>query len=148
MLNEYNTVAVDLEAVRVDVENILKKFPQVAGAYLFGSSLGACRPDSDIDIGLVLEDIKFGERKKALLEAEIKDSFYSFNGHRYDILLLDSDNPIFSFRVIKEGRLIYVRNLDRITDVMEQVSRRYAESYPRYKAALQEIIAGVIAHDH
>lgn len=33
MLNEYNTVAVDLDAVRVDVENILKKFPQVAGAY-------------------------------------------------------------------------------------------------------------------
>ncbi|NPV73558.1 MAG: nucleotidyltransferase domain-containing protein [Pelotomaculum sp.] len=63
------------------VSSILKKFPQVAGAYWFGSSLEACRPDSDIDIGLVLEDIKLIERKKAHLEAEIRDSFGAYNGH-------------------------------------------------------------------
>jgi len=136
------------DAVSAQVTNVLKKFPQIAGAYWFGSSLGACRPDSDIDIGLVLEDIKLNERERAQLEAEIRDSFYPYNGHPYDIVLLDLRNPIFSFRVIKEGRLIYTGNSDRISDIKEYVSRRYAESYPRYKAALQEIIAEVMHDGH
>lgn len=141
-------ICLDKDAVNSQVAGVLKKFPQIAGAYLFGSSLGACRPDSDIDIGLVVEDIKLNERESAQLEAEIRDSFYPFNGHPYDIILLDLKNSIFCFRVIKEGRLIYARNPDRIADVMEDVSRRYADSYPRYKDALQEIIAEVMSDGH
>lgn len=141
-------VCLDKGAVIAQVTSILKKFPQVAGAYWFGSSLEACRPDSDIDIGLVLEDIKLHEREKALLEAEIKDAFCTYNGHPYDIVLLDLANPIFCFKVIREGRLIYAHNHNRVTDVMEYISRRYAESYPRYRAALQEIIAEVMTDGH
>ncbi|MEW6227740.1 MAG: hypothetical protein AB1700_06525 [Bacillota bacterium] len=46
-------VTVNEDAIRAAVVPVLVRFPQVAGAYLFGSSLGRCRPDSDIDIGLV-----------------------------------------------------------------------------------------------
>lgn len=38
-----------------------------------------------------------------------------------------------------------MRNLDRVTDVMEDVSRRYADVYPRYKIALEEILSEVMA---
>jgi len=58
------------------------------------------------------------------------------NDHPYDIVLLDLKNAIFCFRVIKEGLLVYARNPDRIADVIEAVSRRYAGVYPRYRAAL------------
>lgn len=37
------------EAIITKVVSTLKKFPLVAGAYLFGSALDMCRPDSDID---------------------------------------------------------------------------------------------------
>jgi len=136
----------DKESIRDQVAEVLRGFPQIAGAYLFGSALGACRPDSDIDIGLVLEDINISEREKAQLEAAIGNSFYPLNGHPYDIVLLELNNTIFYFKVIKEGCLIYVRNFDRITDIMEYVSRRYAESYPRYRIALQEIVDEVISN--
>lgn len=141
-------ICLDKDTIFTQVTSALKKFPQIAGAYWFGSSLGTCRPDSDIDIGLVVEDIKLNERERAQLEAEIRDSFYPYNGHPYDIVLLDFRNTIFFYRVIKEGRLIYAHNPDRITDAMEDVSRRYAELYPRYKAALQEIIAEVMSDGH
>lgn len=141
-------IYLDKDAVTSQVTDVLKKFPQIAGAYLFGSGLGACRPDSDIDIGLVVEDIKLDERERAQLEAKIRDSFFPFNGHPYDIILLDLNNSIFCFRVVKEGRLIYAGNPGRIADVVEDVSRRYADSYPRYKAALQEIIAEVMSDGH
>lgn len=141
-------IYIDKDAVSAQVTEILIRFPQIAGAYLFGSSLGACRPDSDIDIGIVVEDSKLNEREREQLEAEIRDSLYPFNGHPYDVVMLDLKNSIFSFRVIKEGCLIYTRNPDRIADVMEDVCKRYADSYPRYKAALQEIIDEVMSDGH
>jgi len=141
-------VYLNKDAVSTQVKDVLKKFPQIAGAYWFGSSLGACRPDSDIDIGLVAEDIKLNEKEREHLEGEIRNFFCPYHGHPYDIVLLDLRNSIFSFRVIKEGRLIYACNPDRIADVMEDVSRRYGVSYPRYKAALQEIIVEVLSNGH
>lgn len=138
-------IHIDQDCIKEQTANILKDFPQIAGAYLFGSGLGVCRPDSDIDIGLVLEDIAINERERAQLGASIRNLFYPVNGHPYDIVLLELNNPIFFYKVIKEGRLIYVRNFDRITDVMEIVSRLYADVYPRYRRALQEIIHEVIA---
>lgn len=138
-------ISVDTESIVYQATQVLKNFPQIAGAYLFGSALGKCRHDSDIDIGLILEDIKIGERERAILEADISNSFSPFNGHPYNITLFDLNNTIFCFRVIKEGRLIYVRNPDRVTDVMEDVSRRYADVYPRYKIALEEILSEVMS---
>ncbi|SHI78308.1 nucleotidyltransferase domain-containing protein [Desulfofundulus thermosubterraneus] len=46
---------VNLDPVVEQVKAALQNFPQVAGAYLFGSILRLCRPDSDIDLGLILE---------------------------------------------------------------------------------------------
>lgn len=138
-------VRVHLESLVERVGAALRGFPQVAGAYLFGSILGACRPDSDIDLGLVLEpgiepDSVEGDR----LEADIALSLPTVEGHPFDIVLLNPEKPLFVFRVIKEGELIYCRNIDRVTDVVEYVSRRYADLYPRYRAALEEILAEVM----
>ncbi|SHI78330.1 hypothetical protein [Desulfofundulus thermosubterraneus] len=68
-----------------------------------------------------------------------------YEGRPYDIVLLNPERLLFAFRVIKEGKLIYARDMERITDVMEYVSRRYADLYPRYRAALEEIFVGVMA---
>lgn len=138
-------ITLDVEAIITQTVSTLKKFPYVAGAYLFGSALDKCRPDSDIDIGIVLLNTKISDRERAQLEADIANSLHSFKGHLFDVVLLNPEDPIFSFRVIKEGRLIYAPDMDRVTDFMEFVSRQYAEVYPRYKMALQEIIDEVFS---
>lgn len=140
-----NLITLDTEDIAGQVSKTLNSFPHIAGAYLFGSALGACRPDSDIDIGIVLEDVKLSDRQSEHLEAGIANALGSYNGHPYDVTLLDIDNIIFCFRVIKEGRLIFARNHDRVTDIIEYVSRRYADVYPRYRMALEEILEEVIA---
>ncbi|WP_034634578.1 nucleotidyltransferase domain-containing protein [Desulfofundulus thermocisternus] len=137
---------VNLDPVVEQVKAALQNFPQVAGAYLFGSILGSCRPDSDIDLGLILEPgIVLDSVESDRLEAAISLLLPPYEGHPYDIVLVNPEKPLFAFRVIKEGKLIYARNMERITDVMEYVSRRYADLYPRYRAALEEIFAGVMA---
>lgn len=138
-------VTADREAIAQRSAEVLKSFPQVAGAYLFGSALDKCRPDSDIDIALVLEDIELSEREKTQLEDEIASSFIPMEGHPFDIVVLDPGKPVFGYQVLREGHLIYVRNHERVTDVLEMVSRRAADVYPRYRTALEEIIAEVLA---
>jgi len=125
---------------------VLPKYHQIAGAYLFGSALGQHRPDSDIDLGLVLESINLSAREIMHMEAGITGELDPIEGHAFDVTILDLNNIIFCFRVIKEGNLIYAKNMERVTDVMEYVSRRYAEVYPRYRAALEEIIDEVVNH--
>lgn len=138
-------VKVNLEPVVERVKMVLRDFPQVAGAYLFGSILDPCRTDSDIDLGLVLEPgIKPDSMEGDRLEATIALSLPPVEGHPFDIVLLNPDKPLFVFRVIKDGKLIYCRNMERITDVMEYVSRRYGDLYPRYRIALEEILAEVM----
>gem|GEM_PF-377117 len=138
-------VRVELAPLVEKIKKALENFPQVAGAYLFGSVLGPCRPDSDIDLGLILEPgIRPDGAEGYHLEAAMALYLPPFQGHPFDIVLLDPGKPIFVFRVIREGKLVYCRNWDRVTDVMEFVSRRYAELYPRYRAALEEIVAEVI----
>lgn len=140
-----NLITLDTNTVTRHVSNVLRNFSEIAGAYLFGSALGKCRPDSDIDIGLVSENIWLTEKEAAQLESKVALSLKPFEGHLYDIAFLSPRHPIFSFRVIKEGKLVYVRDMERIRDLMELVSRRYADVYPRYRLALEEIMAEVVS---
>ncbi len=139
-----NLISEDIEAISSRVNTVLKDFPQIAGAYLFGSTLGKCRPDSDIDLGLVLEDSNMSDKEQEQLETAIAYLLGTFNNKHYDITFVSPQSPIFSYRIIKDGCLIYVKNMDRITDIIEDVSRRYSEVYPRYRAALEDILSEVI----
>ncbi|NSW81659.1 MAG: nucleotidyltransferase domain-containing protein [Syntrophothermus sp.] len=134
-------VRIDLDSVIAKVRTALENFPQVAGAYLFGSALELCRPESDIDVGLVLEPgINPDSFEADRLEAEIALALTPLDGHPFDIVVLNPHNIIFCFEVIKSGRLIYCRDRERITDVLEYVSRHYPDVYPRYRQALDEIM--------
>lgn len=134
----------DIQAVIVRVVAVLREYPNVAGAYLFGSALDQFRPDSDIDIGLILSvAVKPESRAGELLAGAIAAALTPVDGHDFDIVLLNPDRPLFTYKVISRGRLIYRHDDKRITDVMEYVSRRYGEVYPRYRVALAEIMSEV-----
>lgn len=135
-------VRIPLALVEAAVRAVLPLFPQVAGAYLFGSALDKCRPDSDIDLGIVLlptvpEPPGFGFLG---LEAEIEARLPSVEGHRFDLTILRRDQPLFSFVPISSGRLIYVRDPDAVADFVEAVSRRYGELHYRYRRVLDEVL--------
>lgn len=139
-------IRVDIEPVIKLVQTVLEDFPQAAGAYLFGSILGDCRPDSDIDLGIVLEDGIMPDSLEAdRLEASIAMLLPPVEGHVFDIVLINQFKPLFAFKIISEGKLVYVKNLERVTDVIEYVSRRHADLYPRYRLALEEILSEVVS---
>lgn len=140
MLN--NMVKINLEDIKKELIPVLEKYPEIAGAYLFGSALDYCRPDSDIDIGLIIGDEeKHSDQDCQLLIEIILRNLSPINKHQFDLVILKSSEAIFSFRVIRNGTLIYNRDNTVVTDFIEKVSQKYREVYPRYKKALEMIVS-------
>lgn len=122
---------------------VLELRKNIGAAYLFGSMLDYCRPDSDIDVGILLApDILCSEREAEKILEEIYMELAPVNNHPYDIIILNNCSAIFAYRVITRGRLVYTGDEEAITDFMEKVSRRRAENYPRFRRALELIVGG------
>lgn len=135
-------VRVPLEAIEAAAARTLPQFPEVAGAYLFGSALADCRPDSDIDLGLVL-DPTVAEPPGwgfAGLESRIESALGRLDGHPFEVTVVRPDRVLFAFRVIREGRMIYEANPDAVAEFVERVARRYPELAYRYRQAVQEVL--------
>ncbi len=137
-------IKINQDSVASHIYQVLERYPQVVGAYLFGSALEYCRPDSDIDVALIIQNNSLTEKDRDLLCTKIESQIHTYNEkHQIDIVILNEYDSIFSFKVIKKGKLIYVTNHAKVTDFIEKISRKYAEDYPRYKEALNLLVGGV-----
>ncbi len=134
-------VRIDEDRIKEAVGSALMDMKEIAGVYLFGSALGLCRPDSDIDIGLVIKPL-YGKPDKYYLDIALaaETRLDPIDGHPFQVVPLNITDCIFAFNVIRKGRLIYERDHDAVTDFIEMISRRYGENYPRYIKYLKEIV--------
>ena len=134
-------VRIDEDRIKGAVVSTLMDMKEIAGVYLFGSALGLCRPDSDIDIGLVIKPL-YGKPDKYYLDIALaaETRLDPIDGHPFQVVPLNITDCIFAFNVIRKGRLIYELDHDAVTDFMEMISRRYGENYPRYIKSLKEIV--------
>jgi predicted nucleotidyltransferase len=104
--------------------------PDVVVAYHFGSTArGLARPDSDVDIAVLLED---GEADGNLLARQLKiiAALDEMDRRDVQVTLLNDATPFFIYQVIKEGRCFYER--DRFERVEFQVGalKRYFDFKP------------------
>ncbi len=137
-------VNVDISLILKKLIPVLKSREKVVGAYLFGSILGQCRPDSDIDVGLLLAPgVTYSEKEVEKIQTDILEELPPFKNHPFDLVILNNSSAIFAYRVISQGRLIYASDHEAVTDFKEIVSRQRAENYPRYRRALEAICKGV-----
>lgn len=149
--------------VEIDREEAVRRIaaacaerPEVAAAYLFGSALGLCRPDSDIDIDVIRRptagETGYGGFKAALrIEAARMADLGSQDGHPFDVTVLDEEHPVFAMTVLDEGRLCYVADAEAYTDFLEHVAQAYRENARRHQAALAEVLEepiGDLPADH
>lgn len=137
-----NLVRVDLGLVEERIRGVLGGYPDVAGAYLFGSVLERCRPDSDIDVGIIrsqaLDPQADGWADLGLAE-EVADALGRVGDHPFHVTVLSLRSPFLAFEAVHTGRPVYLRDEELVTDFLEEVSIRYRDDYPRYRAALREI---------
>ena len=120
---------------------VLKSYSQIEAAYLFGSALDRVRPDSDIDIALLLSpNIDVENLESWTLAEEIGLHLTRLIGRSFDISLLNVKDYLFAMNVLTTGKLIYVKNNDILGDFIEKVSLRHRIWYNHYKQALLEVV--------
>ena len=133
-------ITIDISNIDKKITPVLRSQKAVAGAYLFGSALGRCRPDSDIDLGLLLQpEISYSEKETDYIVEDILEELPPVKNHVFDLIILNRTSAIFAYKVITQGKLIYSRNIETVKNFMERVSRQRAEDYPRYCQALKII---------
>jgi predicted nucleotidyltransferase len=90
------------------ISAILRHYPRVQGVYLFGTFATAMeRPDSDLDIALLLPPAE-ARKEKSLAFSACRDELESLTKRSVDLINLREINTVFRNEIINEGRLIYV----------------------------------------
>lgn len=134
-------VRVDIEAVRRHIGAACARNPRVAAAYLFGSALGEMRPDSDIDVGVVLS--AQGRALTGLaafgLSGQLEGALGFWDRHPFEVTVFSVDNAIFVMSALRDAVLAYEGDGEVLADFLEAVAQRYRVDGPRYWDAVREV---------
>jgi uncharacterized protein len=123
---------------------VMASYPEVAASWLFGSEArGEARPDSDVDVALLLRERgKTAADVYRLLGSIAADLEQVAPGRRIDLVLLDQQGPVFQHRVLLEGRLVYDADPDRRVDFESDSYVRYFDFLPTHRLAQRYAAAG------
>ncbi|MCF6095679.1 nucleotidyltransferase domain-containing protein [Thermovorax subterraneus] len=136
-------IEIDREKLKAYVTEKLYRFDEIGGVYLFGSAVDKMRPESDIDLGIItIPGAVSSEEEVELFLERLHLALRNFEGHPFDLVSVAHANVILAFEILRHGIPIFIKDDDVVSDLIEKVSRKYADVYPRYKKAL-ELIIGV-----
>jgi hypothetical protein len=131
-----------LVAVRRAVARCVARYPDIQAAYIFGSvAQGRARPDSDIDIAVLLgrriPDTR-ALRYRLKLTSELGSAL-----HRNDVqlVILNDAPPLLAHRVLSRGLLVFERGRAARVRFHVQTANRYADLVPtleHYVARLKQ----------
>lgn len=133
-----------LQAITDKLTTLMASRPEILAAYVFGSTVtGRMRPDSDVDVGVLLDSEAFKQlplKYRANLIADVGAALETFNA---DVILLNDAPPALAHNAITKGKLVFersrsarvafqVRNLNQFLDLepihrvhLHYLKRRY-----------------------
>jgi predicted nucleotidyltransferase len=113
------------------VSRICAARPEVAAAYIFGSvAQGRTRPDSDIDIAVLLAD-RFPPGRALDMRLTLAGQLGA--GLRRDdvqLVLLNEVPPLLAQRVLSQGILVFERSREARVRFQVRTASRYADLVP------------------
>ena len=126
-------VTIEKSRIELHVATVARQIPELVAAYLFGSALGPCRPDSDIDLGIILrpgEGTRADDRLEALLDR--------MDGHPFHVSLLRVESA-FAFHVVQSGHVVYSADEVRRLDFLFHCALQHFYDLPHYASALDAL---------
>lgn len=127
------------------IKGFLEKDRDILLAYLYGSAAaGTIHPDSDIDIAVYLKegDIEYYLKKD---NEFLGNAPIAIGNDKIDIRILNIMPLLLKFKVIREGRLLILKDEQKRVDFETEVMDRYFEMKPyfdEYNRILEERIVG------
>ena len=115
----------------VALERALLPLPEVQAALLFGShATGRAKPESDIDIAVLLDEAPEPSKRKALLRNLIAALGERLRADRLDLVILNDAPPKLAFHVLKDGKLAFERDRGPLHRFRVATYRRHADYEP------------------
>lgn len=105
------------------------KSNEVVAAYVFGSyAENVARPDSDIDIAVILEPVPKDTLEYRLA---VMEDMKRLTGLDADVIVLNEAPRLLQFQVIQKGKVAFERDADKRAVFVMSVASRYYD-YKRY----------------
>jgi uncharacterized protein len=118
-------------SIRRAVVRFLRSRTEVQAAYIFGSvASGTQRPDSDVDIGVLVSD-KIMRRDPFRYRLKLMADLMSVLGRDdVDLILLNQASPLLAHRVLSKGKLILERSASARVAFQVRAVNRYLDTQP------------------
>lgn len=134
----------EIISLRSIAKDMAKEFREVNLIYLHGSLLlGFEREDSDVDLAVIIGDVKETDIIKQQLT--YSDFFESrFKKREIDLKIINTAPLAFKYSVIKKGEIIFSRNENFRADFEVEVTKKYLDFkyyYDQYNQALIDRLA-------
>jgi len=105
------------------------KSNEVVAAYVFGSyAENVARPDSDIDIAVILEPVPKDTLEYRLT---VMEDIKRLTRLEADVIVLNEAPRLLQFQVIQKGKVVFERDADKRAVFVMSVASRYYD-YKRY----------------
>ena len=99
----------------------ISNLPFVEAVYLFGSQInGLARIDSDVDVSVILTDSSERNEMKII----------GYGDDKFDVSVFSRMPLIIQFRIFKEGKLLFCRDLKKIDKIKWNVFKKYWDFAP------------------
>ncbi len=123
-----------MDALQSQITAALRPLSQLRVAWLFGSRVkGTARPDSDLDLAVVLpRDLGADARLHLRLSiiAALTDALGPL-GERTDVVDVEEADPAVAFAALSEGVLLLARSEDERVEAAVRIMKRHADDLPR-----------------
>jgi predicted nucleotidyltransferase len=105
------------------------KSNEVVAAYVFGSyAENIARPDSDIDVAIIMEPVS---RDTLEYRLAVMEDIKRLTGLDADVIVLNEAPIMLQFQIIQKGKVVFERDADRRAVFVMSVAGRYYD-YKRY----------------
>lgn len=126
---------------------ILARYPQIAAAWLFGSAArDELRPDSDVDVGILLRDSRATAADAYELLGDLAARLEAVTApRRVDLVLLEHQGPVFAHEALIDGVMILEQDRQRRADFEAGAVMRGIDFRPTWEIARAGQLQGLRA---
>jgi predicted nucleotidyltransferase len=103
--------------------------PEIAAVFLFGSlARGEARPDSDLDLGVLLT--RGGVEARVNRPQLVLDMMSIWERPDVDVVILNGAPPLLLHRVVRDGHVLYAVNMEVIAEFTIRAFQEYEDTRP------------------
>jgi predicted nucleotidyltransferase len=124
-MNDIISISKSINNLKQDLAPLFLRFPAIKSAYLFGSTAqGVDSKLSDIDIAVRLNDDVSPELAFDI-RMELVNNLEDYFIRKVDVVLLDTASLKLIHQVLRSGRMIFAKELEREMDYAIQKNKEY-----------------------